>query len=37
MENKLIRNENDIILYTDEDSNIKIQVIIQNEDVWLNS
>ncbi len=36
MENKLIGNENDIIFYTDEDGNTKIQVILQNEDVWLN-
>ena len=37
MENKLIGNENDIIFYTDEDGNTKIQVILQNEDVWLNT
>ena len=36
MDNKLIGNENDIIFYTDEDGNTKIQVILQNEDVWLN-
>ena len=37
MENKLIGNENDIIFYTDEEGNTKIQVILQNEDVWLNT
>lgn len=36
MDNKLIGNENDIIFYTDEEGNTKIQVILQNEDVWLN-
>ena len=36
MDNKLIGNEKDIIFYTDEDGNTKIQVILQNEDVWLN-
>ena len=35
MENKLIGNEKDIIFYTDEDGNTKIQVILQNEDVCL--
>ena len=37
MDNKLVGNENDIIFYTDEDGNTKIQVILQNEDVWLNT
>ena len=37
MENKLIGNENDIIFYTDEDGNAKIQVILQDEDVGLNT
>ena len=37
MDSKLIGNENDIIFYTDEDGNTKIQVILQNEDVWLNA
>ena len=33
---KLIGNENNIIFYTDEDGNIKIEVLLNNEDVWLN-
>ncbi len=37
MENKLIGNEKDIIFYTDEDGNAKIQVILQDEDVGLNT
>ena len=37
MDNKLIGTENDIIFYTDDDGNTKIQVILQNEDVWLNT
>lgn len=37
MENKLIGNENDIIFYTDEDGNTKIQVILQDKDVGLNT
>ena len=37
MDKKIIGNENDIIFYTDEDGNTKIQVILQNEDVWLNT
>ena len=36
MDNKLIGNEKDIIFYTDEEGNTKIEVILQNEDVWLN-
>lgn len=36
MDNKLIGDENDIIFYTDEEGNTKIEVILQNEDVWLN-
>ena len=36
MDNKLLGNEKDIIFYTDDDGNTKIEVILQNEDVWLN-
>ncbi|MCI8486517.1 MAG: cell filamentation protein Fic [Clostridia bacterium] len=28
-------NENNIIFYTDEDNNVKIEVILENENVWL--
>ena len=37
MENSLIGNENNIIFYTDEEGNTKVEVILQNEDVWLNT
>ncbi len=36
MNNQLIGNENNIIFYTDEEGNIQIEVILQNENVWLN-
>lgn len=33
---KLIGNEKDIIFYTDEEGNLQKEVVLQNEDVWLN-
>ena len=36
MDNKLIGNENNIIFYNDEEGQTKIEVILQNENVWLN-
>ncbi len=36
MDNKLIGNENNIVFYTDEEGNTKVEVVLQNEDVWLN-
>lgn len=36
MDNKLIGNENNIVFYEDENNNIKIEVKLQDEDVWLN-
>lgn len=36
MDNKLIGNENNIIFYTDEEGNPQIEVILQDENVWLN-
>ena len=36
MSNKLIGNESNIVFYTDEEGNTKIEVVLQNEDVWLN-
>ena len=36
MKDKLIGNEKNILFYTDEEGNIKIEVLLQNEDVWLN-
>ena len=36
MDNKLIGNENNIIFYNDAEGQTKIEVILQNENVWLN-
>ena len=36
MNNKLIGNKNNIVFYTNEEGNIKIEVVLQNEGVWLN-
>ena len=36
MDNKLIGNENNIIFYNDEEGKTRIEVILQNENVWLN-
>ena len=36
MDNKLIGNENDIIFYTDEEGNLQIEVVLQDENIWLN-
>ena len=35
MENKLKQDENNIIFYNDEEGNIQIEVLLQDEDVWL--
>ena len=37
MNNKFIGNEKNILFYSDEDGNIKVEVILENEDVWLNT
>ena len=37
MQDKLIGNENNILFYSDEEGNIKVEVILENEDVWLNT
>ncbi len=31
MDNKLIGNENNIVFYTDEEGNTKVEVVLQNE------
>ena len=36
MDNKLIGNEDNIVFYEDENNNTKVEVRLQNEDVWLN-
>ena len=36
MDNKLIGNENNIVFYEDENNNTKVEVRLQDEDVWLN-
>ena len=33
MNSKLIGNKNNIVFYTDEEGNTKIEVVLQNEDV----
>ena len=35
MNDKIIGNEKKIIFYNDEDVNIKIEVLLENENVWL--
>ena len=35
MDNKLIGNENDIIFYTDEEGKLQIEVMVEEENVWL--
>ena len=35
MNNKLIGNENNIVFYTDDEDNIKVEVMLQDENVWL--
>ncbi len=37
MNNKLIGTEKNIIFYNDEEGNIQIEVLLENEDVWLNT
>ena len=37
MNNKVIGNEKNTIFYNDEEGNTKIEVLLQNEDVWLNT
>ena len=37
MNDKLIGNEKNILFYNDENGNIKIEVLLENEDVWLNT
>ena len=36
MDEKLIGNENNILFYTDEEGNLQVEVILQEENVWLN-
>ena len=36
MDNKILGNEKDIIFYNDENGNTQVEVILQDEDVWLN-
>ena len=37
MNDKIIGNENNILFYNDEEGNIKVEVLLENEDVWLNT
>lgn len=36
IDNKLIGNENNIVFYTDNEDNVNVEVILQDENVWLN-
>lgn len=36
MDNKIIGNENNIVFYTDEEGNLQVEVVLQDENVWLN-
>lgn len=37
LENKLIGDENNIVFYTDKENDVNVEVVLQNEDVWLNT
>ena len=37
MNDKLIGDEKNILFYNDEDGNTKVEVLLENEDVWLNT
>ncbi len=37
MSEKLIGNEKNILFYNDADGNVKVEVLLENEDVWLNT
>ena len=37
MDNKLIGSEKNFLFYNDEEGNTKIEVLLENEDVWLNT
>ena len=37
MSNNLINNNQDIVFYSDEDGNFNVEVLIKDEDVWLNT
>ncbi len=37
MNDKIIGNEKNIIFYNDEDGNTKIEVLLENKNVWLNT
>ncbi len=37
MNDKQIGNEKNILFYNDEEGNIKVEVLLENEDVWLNA
>ncbi len=36
MNDKLIGDEKNILFYNDEEGNVKVEVLLENEDVWLN-
>ena len=36
IDDKLIGDENNIVFYTDKDDNVSVEVVLQNDNVWLN-
>ena len=36
IDDNLIGNENNIVFYTDKEDNVNVEVILHNENVWLN-
>ena len=36
IDDNLIGNENNIVFYTDKENNVNVEVILHNENVWLN-
>ena len=36
MDDKLIGSEKNVVIYTDDEDNVKVEVMLQNENVWLN-
>ena len=37
MNDKLIGNEKNILFYNDEEGNTQVEVLLENEDIWLNT
>lgn len=37
MTDKTVGSEKNILFYNDEEGNIKVEVLLENEDIWLNA